>query len=226
MMTKVTLALSFLSLATFLGGMLLARWGMVPPVAGLALFALGGVLGMASVGAALAVMFMGKGYSVAMVGMLGALPFIALLGGALSALQYPAINDIATDLDTPPGIAGESTPPQLAADIIRKDYPGLVALNCDLPPKTAYAQALSLARASHWNWTITEERPDTHTFHGVAITGIFHFEDDFTVRVVPTDDGGSRIDMRSKSRVGKSDLGANARRIRRYLEALAPLLAR
>jgi len=226
MIAKATIGTSLLSLTAFLGGMLLARWGVLPPRAGVALFALGGVLGMAAIGLSIAVLFMNKGHGVAMVGMLGALPFIALLGVTLNALQYPAISDIATDLDNPPRIAGETEPPPLEAEAIRTAYPRVVTLTCALAPDTAYAQALSLARAPRWNWSITAEDAAGRTFQGVAVSSIFHFEDDFTVRVTSGGDGGSRIDMRSKSRVGKSDLGANARRIRRYFEALEPLLTR
>ena len=48
----------------------------------------------------------------------------------------------------------------------------------------------------------------------------FGFKDDVVVRVQPADNG-SRIDVRSESRVGKSDVGTNARRIRAYLAKLA-----
>jgi len=46
------------------------------------------------------------------------------------------------------------------------------------------------------------------------------FKDDVVVRVAPATNG-SRIDVRSVSRVGRSDLGANARRIRMFLTALS-----
>ncbi len=53
----------------------------------------------------------------------------------------------------------------------------------------------------------------------VATTRWFGFKDDVVVRVSPAA-GGSRIDVRSKSRVGRSDVGANARRIERFLMLL------
>ena len=48
----------------------------------------------------------------------------------------------------------------------------------------------------------------------------FGFKDDFIVRISPGEAGGARIDLRSKSRVGLSDLGANAERIRTFSEKL------
>jgi uncharacterized protein (DUF1499 family) len=44
----------------------------------------------------------------------------------------------------------------------------------------------------------------------------FRFKDDVVVRVTPSGNG-ARVDVRSKSRVGRSDVGTNARRIRTYL---------
>ena len=49
---------------------------------------------------------------------------------------------------------------------------------------------------------------------------IFRFRDDFVVRVRP-DGEATRVDMRSKSRVGKGDLGANAKRIEQFFQGLA-----
>jgi uncharacterized protein (DUF1499 family) len=53
----------------------------------------------------------------------------------------------------------------------------------------------------------------------VATTRWFGFKDDVAIRISPAG-AGSRVDMRSRSRVGRSDLGANARRIREFLARL------
>jgi uncharacterized protein (DUF1499 family) len=53
-----------------------------------------------------------------------------------------------------------------------------------------------------------------------ATTPWFGFKDDVVIRVAP-DPAGSRVDVRSVSRVGQSDVGTNARRIRAYLARLA-----
>ena len=68
-------------------------------------------------------------------------------------------------------------------------------------------------------WEITFEDKANGHFEGVATTRLFRWRDDFIIEVTPAGEGKSRIDMRSKSREGKSDLGANARRIRRFFEA-------
>jgi uncharacterized protein (DUF1499 family) len=62
--------------------------------------------------------------------------------------------------------------------------------------------------------------PAAGRIEATATTFWFGFVDDVVVRVRPAAGGGSRIDVRSVSRVGKSDVGANAKRIRAYRAAL------
>lgn len=57
------------------------------------------------------------------------------------------------------------------------------------------------------------------TIEAVHTTKWFGFRDDIAIRVAAAD-AGSRVDIRSKSRVGRSDIGTNARRIRAYVERL------
>jgi uncharacterized protein (DUF1499 family) len=49
---------------------------------------------------------------------------------------------------------------------------------------------------------------------------LFGFKDDIVVRVTPSGNG-SRVDVRSLSRVGRSDFGVNANRVRKFLRQLA-----
>jgi uncharacterized protein (DUF1499 family) len=60
-----------------------------------------------------------------------------------------------------------------------------------------------------------------HRIEATDTTFWFGFTDDIAVRITPTDAGGSRVDVRSASRVGRSDVGTNARRIREYLADVA-----
>ena len=55
---------------------------------------------------------------------------------------------------------------------------------------------------------------------GTATSRWFGFKDDVVIRIRPGAKGGSLIDMRSKSRVGKSDIGANAARLRELRELI------
>ncbi len=82
------------------------------------------------------------------------------------------------------------------------------------PPDVAFQQALRAARDAGWD--IVESRPDQGRIEATDTTLWFGFKDDIVVRVTSLD-SVSRIDVRSVSRVGKSDVGTNAARIRNYL---------
>jgi uncharacterized protein (DUF1499 family) len=69
-------------------------------------------------------------------------------------------------------------------------------------------------------WEIVDSDPARGRIEATATTPWFGFEDDVVVRVRPQG-GGSRVDVRSVSRVGRSDVGTNARRIRADLEELS-----
>lgn len=85
--------------------------------------------------------------------------------------------------------------------------------------------ALSLAQShKHWEVRLSEEDAsgDGGQVEGVAVTPLMKFKDDWVVRVRmgPAGAGSSLVDMRSKSRVGKGDMGTNARRIKEFLNKL------
>jgi uncharacterized protein (DUF1499 family) len=68
-------------------------------------------------------------------------------------------------------------------------------------------------------WEVVAADAAAGRIEATATTPWFGFRDDIVVRIVPAD-GGSRVDVRSVSRVGKGDLGVNARRIREFLGRL------
>ncbi len=98
-------------------------------------------------------------------------------------------------------------------------YPDLVPLALDLPPNAAYAAALSAARAMPL-WQVTSEDPAAGRIVASATTPRMKFVDDIEITVAPSGPG-SRVRVRSASRVGLTDFGTNARRIRAYLVRLA-----
>lgn len=146
------------------------------------------------------------------------------------AEQVPPIHDISTDLTDPPPFeailplrADASNPSEYGGDSIarqqREGYPELGPLSLDAPPEAVFVRALDAAR--DMGWEIVESDPDRGRIEATATTAWFGFKDDVIVRVRP-EAGGSRVDVRSVSRVGRSDVGTNARRIEEYLELLAP----
>jgi hypothetical protein len=101
--------------------------------------------------------------------------------------------------------------------IATEAYPSVQPLTTPATGDAAYAAALAEARAK--GWTIVSEDPATGTFNATATTFWFGFKDDVAVRV-RAEGEGSVIDVRSTSRVGLSDLGANAARIEAYLSGV------
>jgi uncharacterized protein (DUF1499 family) len=75
----------------------------------------------------------------------------------------------------------------------------------------------AMARAG---WAVVGDDPVAGRLEAVATTRWFRFKDDIVVRLRDRPDGGTRVDMRSKSRLGRSDLGTNARRVRTFLDDL------
>ena len=145
------------------------------------------------------------------------------------ARSVPAINDITTDTANPPAFVallrsragasvGATYPGGETAALQRRAYPDIRPLELALPPPAAFARALDAAKGMGWH--IEAADIATGRIEATATTPWFGFHDDIVVRVAPAP-SGSRIDVRSVSRVGKSDFGTNAKRIRAYLARLA-----
>lgn len=215
------------------GGPLLAHLALVRPLAGFALFALGGLLGL------LGLVLGAFGLRATRGGrpgrrrawfavLVGAAVLAALLSGALGGRGLPRINDITTSPDDPPVFeAATGAPANRARDMAypadfaplqRAAYPDLAPIRLPVPPADAFERAHRAARALGWEVTLAD--PGRGTIEAQAVSRIFHFVDDIAIRVRPSE-GGSVVDVRSKSRDGKGDLGANAARIRRFAAELA-----
>jgi fatty-acyl-CoA synthase len=101
-------------------------------------------------------------------------------------------------------------------------YPPIAPVITPVAIEIVYAAALSEVEAQ--GWTLIQESAPDEGGHGLieatALTGWFGFADDVIIRVTPQPGGGSRLDMRSVSRVGLSDIGANALRVARFTDAV------
>ena len=156
--------------------------------------------------------------------MVALLVSLAVLYVPLQFLQraraVPPINDITTDTENPPRyMTGERTYP--GGEFARQQraaYPDLAPILLAAAPREAFARAVAAAEAM--GWEVVGRDAAAGTLEAVDTTKWFGFKDDVAIRVTPTPEGGSRIDIRSKSRVGRSDLGTNAQRIRAYAERL------
>jgi uncharacterized protein (DUF1499 family) len=144
------------------------------------------------------------------------------------AQSLPRIHDITTDTANPPQFVAvlplRAGAPNTAAyggkEIAEqqlKAYPDIRPLALGVPPGVAFGRARDAAESM--GWEIVASDPATGRIEATATTLWFGFKDDIVVRV-STAEQGSRIDVRSVSRVGRSDIGTNAKRIREYLAKL------
>jgi uncharacterized protein (DUF1499 family) len=158
---------------------------------------------------------------------LGLLMTAAVAVGASPGVGVPPINDITTNLADPPGYAAvpashrnhgrDMSYPAAFVPQVKDAYPDLVPIRVDRSPEQAYR--LALGAAKDLGWEITRADSTARVFEAEETTLLFRFVDDVSVRVRAQAGGGSVIDVRSKSRDGRGDLGANAERIRRFADA-------
>jgi hypothetical protein len=174
------------------------------------------------------------------VGMLVALVYVGWVGTFLvKALTVPAIHDISTDLADPPtfqtlqmradnldNVPGADdakmrglTPEQRWAMVHQKAYGDIRSVRVNEPVASVVAKAERLAKARGWDVAIS--LPEEGRLEATETSAFFQFKDDVVLRVRPSATGaGSIVDMRSVSRVGQSDLGMNAKRVRSFLADL------
>lgn len=149
---------------------------------------------------------------------------LVLIGvAAAPGANVPPINDISNNLTSPPDFeAAQRTAANRGRDMqypesfksqVQAAYPDLRPFALDSPPAEGFADALRAAQ--NLGWTLIDQNPSKGTFEAEDRTAIFRFVDDISVRVRQTD-SGCAIDVRSKSRDGRGDLGANAQRIRAF----------
>jgi len=141
----------------------------------------------------------------------------------------PPIHDITTDTDNPPAFVAalklrpkdSNTVTYEGPDLAGKQraaYPDIAPVKAKLAPAEAFKRALDAANAMP-GWTVVDNDPAAGRIEANETSRWFRFTDDVVIRVT-ADGAGSRIDVRSVSRVGRSDFGVNAARIRAYAAAL------
>jgi uncharacterized protein (DUF1499 family) len=162
-----------------------------------------------------------------------------LLSWIARARAAPPLHEISTDLAEPPAfvavaalrrdahavnpseyVSRVSAPGGRFIDVPelqRQRYPDIQPLRLGLAPAAALQAAQRAAQ--RLGWQIDAYVPADGRLEATDTSVFFGFKDDVVVRVRESD-AGSRIDVRSKSRVGLSDVGANARRVRAFLKLM------
>ena len=205
----------------FRTGFTILRWSAYLAVAACLLSAVGGVTALFR-GGRIALFLSIAGFILSLA--------VAWTAGSwwATARHVPAIHDISTDTENPPAFVVIPSIRQNAQnsleyggpEVARQQhafYPDMGPLLLAVPMDKAFEDALAAARLMGWQIVAADKAQ--RRIEAVATTRWFHFKDDIVVRLSEID-GQSRIDVRSVSRVGKSDIGTNARRIRAYLKTL------
>lgn len=164
---------------------------------------------------------------------IGAATFHYVYDYSFTVKTVPFIHDITTDTENPPlfvalvaeRAAAGAAPhayggPDLAAKQ-RYGYPDLGPFMVHLDRDAAFDRVLKVAQAMGWD--MVDSNKAEGRIEASESTFWYGFTDDIVIRVGPAGDGaeaGSRIDMRSLSRWGRSDLGVNAARIRAFMDAI------
>jgi hypothetical protein len=168
-----------------------------------------------------------------------ALGFVLYLGNLVRiAKSVPAIHDVTTNLDDVPQFTRlsvradnlETIPDEGKAElkamapearwkaVHRAHYGDLHTAHLPTPPAETVRRVAALARERGWNLALVDDKAGTVEATDTSL--FFRFKDDVVVRVRPAPDGGSLVDMRSVSRVGVSDVGVNAKRVRAFMADL------
>ena len=138
----------------------------------------------------------------------------------------PRVNDISTDTSNPPPFLATPTRaayPAQNAELQQATYPDLAPLELKLSPHDTFAAALAVVRERDWEILAADQ--DEGRIEAVASSFLYGFKDEVAIRVTRSGTGG-RVDLRSRSRIGRNDRGANAKRIRAFMADLARLSAR
>ena len=168
-----------------------------------------------------------RGFPYAVSGLLIGLVVVGVpLTYVRTAQSVPPIHDITTDPEDPPQFeallplrADAPNPAAYAGEPVaaqqRGAYPDIAPVTVPVPPDEAFGRALAVAR--EMGWEIVAAEGAEGRIEATETTFWFGFKDDVVIRIQPAE-AGSRVDVRSTSRVGVSDPGANAARVRRFLE--------
>jgi uncharacterized protein (DUF1499 family) len=219
--------------ACALAGLLGIQIGLVPPLGGFMFFQIGLLSGLLAMGFGLTAVIVsrkdkeGRGRAAGWLGLASGMVMLTVaVAGAGDGRGSPPINDITTDLDNPPSFASaavvsdfegrDMSYPVEFVEVVRTHYTDLAPIRTSQDPTSAYEKAIATTQSL--GWEIVNQDPEGLTINARETSRLFKFVDDIVIRVTP-DGSVAVIDLRSKSRDGRGDLGANAARIDRFVQA-------
>lgn len=237
-LAPVTQKLAFASVGVVIVAVLAVRSGKVEPLPGVAVVTGGVVLATAAIAVGLVALLeiwrrgstgLGRTFwSMLVAGFVLAYPAVL----ASRALRLPVMNDISTNLDDPPVFSSTRAvvaaregriPPEIERarrTAQERAYPTLKTIVLENEPEEAFQIVAKAVKTLKWR-VIEEVRPDDRRGIGrieaIEESRLMRFRDDITIRFRWTG-SETRIDVRSASRIGRHDLGANAARIQRLVQ--------
>ncbi|MEM1380108.1 MAG: DUF1499 domain-containing protein [Pseudomonadota bacterium] len=153
---------------------------------------------------------------------------------ASEASKVPPIHDITTDTVDPPAFvailplrADAPNPPEYDTGQTAQQveaYPDITTLMVPLALESAFDVSLKAVKAE--GLKLVDTQPAEGRIEAFATVPMFGFKDDVVVRLRTVNETETEIDIRSKSRVGRSDVGFNARRIRSLLDRIETAAAK
>ena len=157
---------------------------------------------------------------------LSLMPLIFFGSQIIVVKSVPMIHNISTDVNDPPEffkvieLRGVNSNPHeydqaSLASIQREAYPNITTLFVDDSIDKAFKKANQVVALLEWD--IVSRDVVKGVVEATETSGIWQFKDDVVIRIKVSGDQ-TKIDLRSVSRVGRSDLGANAKRIEKFLE--------
>ena len=238
--------LGFAAVGVALGAGALAWFGVIPPITGFTWFTYGILLAAAALFVSLVALCVHAVRKSAALGQIGlawllSAPLVGYAAFFISqAGKVPALHDVTTNLANPPQFAAIKlrddlnkvvpaggraelaalTPAQRRATLHAEAYGDLRTVNVALSVDAAVAKLAAQATARGWD--VVAADPATGRVEATERVSLFRFADDIVFRVAPDPANPARsvVDARSVSRVGISDVGVNARRIRAALKEL------
>ena len=229
---RVSTWLGRLAVLAVLVGPALAHFELVAPLTGFVMFGAGLLLAVLCLLFGLVALAVGPAGTRGATGggmLPGLLVILAVFVASGAGQSVPSINDITTDTANPPSFVHAGTLPENAGRNMaypgeefalqqREGYGEIAPAQLALPPDETFRRVAAAARSMD-GWVITREDPSARAVEGYDTTWLFRFKDDFVIEVRDAN-GQSVVQMRSKSRNGKGDVGANAKRIRTFLGGL------
>jgi uncharacterized protein (DUF1499 family) len=157
--------------------------------------------------------------------LISAIPLLGIGSQMMTAKSVPPIHNISTDIVNPPKFAkiaeiraAEDNPLAYDIDLLAKvqqdAYPGVKTILSQMNTEEAIARSAAIAQKL--GWELVSQDVQSGVLEATETTMLWGFKDDVVIRITAQAEGVA-IDLRSVSRVGQSDLGANARRIEAFI---------